>query len=310
MSNSRLSGSAVDAVLFGGTGVRRRWADAPPVVRALMNYAIKQPVGAVAAVVILVVVALAILAPAIAPYPMNLIPDNPSVLKGPSADHWFGTDQYGRDVLTRLLYGARVSMYVGLGATLISTVVAAALGLTAAFLRGWVDTILVQIIDVIQSIPAIILLVAILSTIGSSLMNIVIVLAFRASFVSARVVRGAALGLAQEPYIEAARAVGCSNLRTIVRHLLPNVAPVLFVLMSVSVSLNIVTEASLSFLGYGVKDPATSWGAMVGRDSWTYMISSPSLLLVPTTALVITVLAVNLFGDALRDHLDPRLRGR
>jgi len=280
------------------------------VLRALINYTVKQPVGAAAAGVILLIVVLALLAPVIAPYPMNLIPENPEVLKGPSAAHWLGTDQYGRDVYTRLLYGARVSMYVGIGATVISTILAAGMGMTAAFLRGWVDTILVQIIDVIQAIPAIILLVAILSTIGSSLLNIVLVLAFRASFVSARVVRGAALGLAQEPYVEAARAIGCTSFRTILRHLLPNVMPVLFVLMSVSVSQNIIIEASLSFLGYGVKDPTTTWGAMVGRDSWTYMISSPGLLLAPTVALVITVLAVNLFGDALRDHLDPRLRGR
>jgi len=309
MTNANGRPAAAEAMLALGNR-KRRWADAPPVFRALINYVVKQPVGAAAAGAILMIVVLALLAPFIAPYPMNFIPENPEVLKGPSAAHWLGTDQYGRDVYTRLLYGARVSMYVGLGATVISTIVAAALGLAAAFLRGWVDTLLVQIIDVIQAIPAIILLVAILSTVGSSLLNIVLVLAFRASFVSARVVRGAALGLAQEPYIEAARAIGCTKFRTILRHLLPNVMPVLFVLMSVSVSQNIITEASLSFLGYGVKDPTTTWGAMVGRDSWTYMISSPGLLLAPTVALVVTVLAVNMFGDALRDHLDPRLRGR
>ena len=309
MTNASSRAVAVEAMLAQGNR-RRRGANAPPLVRALLNYTQKQPVGAGASVVILLIVVLALLAPVIAPYPMNFIPENPDVLKGPSAAHWMGTDQYGRDVMTRLLYGARVSMYVGIGATIISSIFAAGLGMAAAYLRGWVDAILVQIIDVIQAIPAIILLVAILSTIGSSLQNIVLVLAFRASFVSARVVRGAALGLSQEPYIEAARAVGCTSFRTMLRHLLPNVMPVLFVLMSVSVSQNIITEASLSFLGYGVKDPTTTWGAMVGRDSWTYMISSPSLLLAPTTALVVTVLAVNLFGDALRDHLDPRLRSR
>ena len=299
---------SVEAILANAP--RRRQVGGPPFVQALYNYGVKQPVGAGAALVILLVIVLAILAPFISPYPMNYIPDKPDVLAGASKAHWFGTDQYGRDQFTRLLYGARVSMYVGVGATVIATFFAATLGLTAALMRGWVDTLLVQIIDVIQAIPAIILLVAILSTIGSSLTNIVLVLSFRASFVSARVVRGAALSLAQEPYIEAARSVGATNIRTIIRHLLPNVAPVLFVLMSVSVSQNIITEASLSFLGYGVKDPTTTWGAMVGRDSWTYMISSPGLLLVPTVALVVTVLAVNLFGDALRDHLDPRLRGR
>jgi len=298
----------IDAIL--ASAPRRRSIGGPAIFQALYNYAVKQPIGFGAAMVILLVIAMAVLAPYITPYPMNYIPDKPDVLAGASKAHWFGTDQYGRDVFTRLLYGARVSMYVGVGATLISTVFAATIGLTAALVRGWVDTLLVQIIDVIQAIPAIILLVAILSTIGSSLTNIVLVLSFRASFVSARVVRGAALSLAQEPYIEAAKSVGANNIRTIIRHLLPNVAPVLFVLMSVSVSQNIITEASLSFLGYGVKDPTTTWGAMVGRDSWTYMISSPGLLLVPTVALVVTVLAVNLFGDALRDHLDPRLRGR
>ena len=233
MTNSNGRSVAAEALLTEGNR-RRRGADASPVLRALINYGVKQPVGAVAAAVILLIVLIALAAPVIAPYPMNFIPENPDVLKGPSGAHWMGTDQYGRDVYTRIIYGARVSMYVGIGATAISTVMAAALGLSAAYLRGWVDSILVQIIDVIQAIPAIILLVAILSTIGSSLINIVLVLAFRASFVSARVVRGAALGLAQEPYIEAAKAIGCTSFRSILRHLLPNVMPVLFVRLGVA----------------------------------------------------------------------------
>ena len=279
-------------------------------VRSVIAFRKKQPVGAMAVVVIALISVLAALAPWVAPYPPNLIPVDPDVLAGPSAAHWLGTDQYGRDTLTRVLYGARVSMVVGMGSTIISAVLAAILGMTAALVRGWVDAALVTVIDIIQSIPAIILLVAILATVGTGLINIVLVLAFRASFVSARVVRGAALSLAQEPYMEAARSIGCTSLRVMLRHLLPNVASVLFVLVSVSVSGNIVIEASLSFLGFGVKDPATSWGAMVGRESWTYMLSHPGLLIAPTGALIVTVLAINLFGDALRDHLDPRLRGR
>lgn len=278
-------------------------------IPALRNFVRRQPVGAFAGGVLLVLIVLALLSPWIQPYAPDEIPADGVSLSGPTWDHPFGTDQYGRDVLSRALNGARVSLYVGILGSLGSAALAALIGMMAALWRGWVDGLIVRVVDVVQSVPAIILLVAVLSTVGTGLNTVVIVLAVRGGFLIARVIRGAALSIVQEPYMEASVAIGCSRTRSMLRHLLPNIMPVLLVMISVYAAFNIVIEASLSFLGFGVQAPNTSWGAMIGRDVWPYMVSSPYLLIVPTTLLVVTVLAINIFGDALRDHLDPRLRG-
>lgn len=269
----------------------------------------RQPVGAFSLVVLALLVVTAVFADVIAPY--NPIENRvgPSV-SSPSADHLVGTDQFGRDVLSRVIHGGRTSLYVGLGATLMAAALATVLGAASGYLGGTFDYSVQRLVDAVQAVPPLILLIGIMVVLGPSTLNVVLALGLRSSLGLSRVVRGSVIDIRDEQYVEAARAVGATNLRTLARHVIPNVFPVVIVLISTTIGGLIVAEASLSFLGYGVPPPAPSWGGMMSSTGRTYMLVAPWLLLAPMIALSLVVFAMNMLGDALRDELDPRMRGR
>lgn len=277
------------------------------VLQKLGTAARRKPMGAAGAIVLVVLVLTAILADVVAPY--SPLEHSSERLIGPSSEHLAGTDQFGRDTFSRVIHGARTSLYVGLAATVLSMVPAVLLGMTSAFFGGWYDYALQRFVDTIQALPALILLVTILVILGPGLWNVIIALSFNRAIVGSRVMRGATMAIVSSTYIEAARAAGATNTRIILRHLLPNIVPTIIVVYSLGFGTVILAEASLSFLGYGVPPPTPSWGGMLAADGRSYMFAAPWMLWAPTIALAIVVFAVNMFGDAIRDLLDPRLRG-
>ncbi len=268
----------------------------------------RKPLGAFGGGVMVVLVVMAVFADIIVPYD-PLAHDASVALTAPSASHVAGTDQFGRDIFSRIVLGARTSLYVGVAVTVFSIVPAVALGMISAYFGGWVDYGLQRIVDTIQSVPYLILLIAIMVVLGPSLLNVILALTFRRAIVESRVMRGATMGILNQTYVDAARAIGATNGRIMVRHLVPNIMPTVIVIASIGFGGVILAEASLSFLGYGVPPPTPSWGGMLAADGRAYMYAAPWMLIAPTVALAVTVFGVNMFGDALRDVLDPRLRG-
>ena len=275
---------------------------------SLWKFARNKPLGAASASVMVVLVFTAIFADIIAPFPPLETDVGPSLVS-PSSDHLLGTDQFGRDIFSRIVHGARISLYVGLGATLIAALLATTLGAMSGYLGGALDLILQRFVDTAQAIPGLVLLIGLMIVLGPSITNVIIAVSFRYSLALSRVTRGAVIGIRNTPFIEAARAIGASQPRVFFRHVIPNIFPTVIVLVSTSVGVIIVIEASLSFLGYGVPAPAPSWGGMMSSDGRTYMLIAPWMLIAPTVALSLVVFSANMFGDALRDVLDPRLRG-
>jgi peptide/nickel transport system permease protein len=272
------------------------------------RFARRQPLGAVSAVVVVLLVVAAVFADVIAPFGPNENNVGPS-LSGPSATHLFGTDNFGRDMFSRVIYGARISLYVGLGATLISAALATVLGAISGYFGGPFDYILQRFVDTAQSIPALIMLIGVLVVLGPSINNVMAAIAFRFALSLSRVTRGDVIVARSTPYVDAARSIGGTDMRILFRHILPNIFPTVIVLISTSIGVVIVAEASLSFLGYGVPPPNPTWGGMMSSSGRTYMLIAPWMLIAPTIALSLVVFAMNMLGDALRDELDPRMRG-
>ncbi|MEZ4503285.1 MAG: ABC transporter permease [Dehalococcoidia bacterium] len=272
------------------------------------SFARHKPLGAFGAVVLVLLVLMAVFAEFVAPF--GSLETNQSIaLEGPSFTHIAGTDQFGRDVFSRIVFGARTSLYVGVSVTLAAMLPALALGIVSAYFGGWVDYLLQRLVDTIQSVPYLILLIAIMVILGPSLLNVILALSFRRAIVESRIMRGATLSILNETYIDAAHAIGARDLRIMARHVLPNIMPTVIVIASIGFGGVILAEASLSFLGYGVPPPTPSWGGMLASDGRAYMFAAPWMLIAPTIALGVVVFGVNMFGDALRDVLDPRLRG-
>jgi len=272
------------------------------------DFARKKPLGAFGAAVLVVLVLLAVFAELAAPYD-PLAHDINVVLQGPSLSHPAGTDQFGRDIFSRVIFGARTSLYVGVFVTVAALIPGIALGMISAYFGGWVDYLMQRIVDTIQSVPYLIMLIAIMVVLGPSLVNVVFALAFRRAIVESRVMRGATMGILNQTFVEAARASGATDMRIMIRHLVPNIMPTVIVIASIGFGGVILAEASLSFLGYGVPPPTPSWGGMLAADGRAYMYAAPWMIIAPTVALALVVFGVNMFGDALRDVLDPRLRG-
>jgi len=278
------------------------------VLQALARFMRRKPLGAFGAIMLLALVLVAALANVLSPY--DPISQNQSVaLQGPSSSHWAGTDQFGRDVLSRLLHGARISLYVGVGATLLTLIPATMLGIFTAYVGGTTDYMIQRIVDAVQAIPGLILLIAIVTVLGSSLINIIVALAFGGAIVESRVMRGATMQISRSDYVQAARLLGATDIRIMLQHILPNIMPPIIVLASLGFGQVILAEASLSFLGFGIQPPAASWGNMLAAEGRRYMYAAPWLLWGPAVALSLVVFGVNMFGDAVRDVLDPRLRG-
>jgi peptide/nickel transport system permease protein len=259
------------------------------------------------ALVVAVVVAVAIVAPVIARYDPDAI--NPMLRAGvPSAAHWLGTDEYGRDMVSRLAYGARVSIVVSVASVAIALAAGTALGIIAGYTGGTLEMVLMRFVDGLLSFPPILLALFVITFLGPSVVNVIVVIGLLYVSRFARIAHGATLSLREAEYVYASHAIGATHARTLRRAILPNVAGPLFVQTSLGLGQAILLEAGLSFLGLGAPPPASSWGRMIEQSS-RFMSLSVLPVLWPAVAVSVTVLALNLLGDALRDALDPRLRG-
>ena len=274
----------------------------------IRRLASENKVAVIAAVVILLFVIAALLAPVLTPYSPKEM-DMANRLSPPSPAHIFGTDEGGRDILTRMLYGSRVSLLAGVLPTLMSMVIGTALGLLSGFAGGKTDELIMRIADIMLAFPSTLLAMIIMYTLGGGLVNVFLTLSLVGWAGIARVVRSEAMSLKNSAYVSAARLIGVSKFRIILRHILPNCTPTLIVLFTLNVPSSILTESSLSFLGLGIQPPDTSWGQMInmGRQ---YMYNAPWLCFVPCAAIMLIVLAFNFLGDGLRDVLDPHLQDR
>jgi peptide/nickel transport system permease protein len=272
-------------------------------VQALASIA-RSPAGLLGLVTVLAFVALAVLAPVIAPYsPYELHPLH--VLEPPSAEFWLGTDELGRDLLSRVLYGARVSLVVGFLAVAIGAGVGVSSGLVSGYAGGWLDSVIMRFCDVLLAFPGIILGIAVISILGPSSVNVAYALALGGLPFFARLIRSSVLSEREREYVFAARSSGAVDGRIMFRHVLPNTVPPLLVQLSLAMGFAILAEASLSFLGLGTQPPDPSWGSML-NDSRAYLREAPFYGLWPGLALTILLVALNFFSDALRDALDPR----
>jgi peptide/nickel transport system permease protein len=277
-------------------------------LRALVRFCRTEPLSAFSLVILAVLVLCATLAPLLAPY--NPILNNTGVpLAAPSASHLFGTDQYGRDLFSRVIYGARTSLGIALATALIAAATATALGIVGAYYQRSIDFVLQRIVDTLLAIPTIVFLIAIMVTFGVTIPNIILALAVSTAIGMIRIIRSSALIVINKDYIGAARSIGAGGPWIMLRHVLPNVFPTTLVLTTISFGGIIIAESTLSFLGLGIKPPTPAWGAMLSGEGLAYMFVAWWLLLFPTLALSLAVFAVNMFGDGLRDWLDPRRRG-
>jgi len=268
----------------------------------------EKPLGTVGFVITLFLLFTAIFADLIAPYGMNETyagtPLSPS-----SAEHWLGTDNIGRDVLTRIIYGARVSVIVGLCGATLGTIISAFIGIVTAYLGGTVDMVVQRFVDTWMCFPALIISMVLVIGLGPSIFSIILAVAFTWGIPGSRVVRGAVISIRENAFVDAARSIGCSTPIILLKHILPNVMATLIILFSIRVPAMVLAEASLSFLGFGIPPPDPSWGSMLSGTGRQYMLRAPMLAVWPGLALAIVVYGVNMFGDAVRDLLDPRLRG-
>lgn len=265
-------------------------------------------VAAFSAVLILIFVLAAVFAPFLAPYDPKQM-DIMNRLSAPSAEHLLGTDEGGRDILARMLYGSRVSLLAGVLPTLMSMILGAALGLISGFAGGIADEIIMRIADVMLAFPSTLLAMLIMYTLGGGLMNVFLTLSLVSWAGIARVVRSETLRLRGSVYVTAARSIGVSKARIVLRHILPNCVPTLIVLFTLSVPSAILTESSLSFLGLGIQPPDTSWGLMINQGR-QYLYNAPWCSFAPCIAIMLIVLAFNFLGDGLRDALDPHLQNQ
>lgn len=281
---------------------------------AVARFVRRKPLGAFGGFIVLLMLVTALLADVVAPHGYNdqVLANR---MQPPSAEHPFGTDHLGRDMLSRIVYGTRVSVVIGFSAILLSMIIATALGTVSGYYGGKLDTLLQRLVDVWLAFPALILLitaVSILSPRGSPMERgtaIVLSLALILGIGSSRVIRGAVISIKHNQYVEAARTLGASDLRIILRYILPNIFAVIIVLATVQLGVAILAEASISFLGYGIPDPFPAWGQMLNSQGIGYMRAAWWLAFWPGLAIALVVFAFNMLGDALRDVLDPRLRG-
>lgn len=282
--------------------------------RSLLGVARRKPLGTAGAVVTLLLILTAIFAPVIAPfdpYDFNLTERGlPLRREAPNGEFLFGTDALGRDVLSRIIYGARVSLLVGFLSVAVGTALGTAIGLASGYWEGKVDQVLQRIVDTFMAFPGIVLALAVVAVLGQSLINIILVISIVIAPGTSRVVRGAVLAVKQNVYVDAARSIGASDLRIVVRHLLPNVVAPVIIIATVWIGNAIVIEAALSFLGLGTPPPTPTWGGMLAGEGQRNLENAPWLAIFPGLAISIVVLSFNMLGDALRDILDPRLRAR
>ena len=301
---SLVVGSA-EAVLVGGAqrrGPRSFWLD------TLVRLVRTKPLGLAGGIIILAMILIAIFAPLLAHYaPADIHPK--FKLIGPSSTWWFGTDNLGRDVYSRMVYGARISMRVGFSAVGISIVLATAVGVVSGYFGGAFDTVVQRLVDGLIAFPGLILILTIVAVLGNTINNIILALAIVLIAGNSRIMRSATLTVRSLTYIEAARAMGASHRRIVLQHILPNVIATAITLATLGLGTAILAEASLGFLGLGVPPPNPTWGNMLSGQARQFMQQAPWLAVFPGVVLSLSIFGFNMLGDALRDVLDPRLRG-
>jgi len=268
----------------------------------------EKPLGTVGGVITLLLLLVGILADFIAPYGLNQV--HPDYIMAPPSDmFWFGTDTIGRDVLSRVIHGARISTIVGLSAAAIQAVGSLLIGVVSGYIGGKLDLIVQRFVDAWMCFPGLVIMMIIISVLGPGMSSVIIVLGIQYSITGSRIVRGSTLSIKENVYVQAAVAIGCSTPRILLRHILPNIMAPLIVLFTTRVPNIIRIEASLSFLGFGIPPPTPSWGGMISGSARAQMLAAPWMIVWPGVALATVVYGINMFGDALRDLLDPRLRG-
>ena len=280
--------------------------DDDSISRKLLMMLKKNKLAAFSLLVIVLICVVAAAAPLIAPYDPNA-PAITNRFAAPSAEHWFGTDELGRDVFSRLLYGTRISIMIGLVPTLISMTIGTILGLAGGFYGGKIDFVIMRFADIVLAFPSLLLAMVVMYTLGASLINIFIALSIVQWAGTARVIRSQTLSLKEKEFVEAARSLGVRKWIIMLRHILPNCIPNLIVLFTMNIPSAILSESSLSFLGIGAQPPSTRWGLMVYRGK-SYLFNYPWLALIPGLAILIFVLAFNFLGDGVRDTLDPYMK--
>ncbi len=268
----------------------------------------EKPLGAIGGAIFLFFLFCGIFADVLAPYGVNET-NMVARLQAPSAEHIFGTDHLGRDVLSRVLVGAQLSMIVGFLAAGLATVVSIVLGVASGYFGGRVDMLIQRFVDAWMIFPDLLLLIAVVSVVGAGMPQIVIVLGLLYGIAGSRIVRGSVISVKENMHTHAAQSMGARTMHILVRHILPNIMPVVIVLFTIRVGATILTEAALSFLGLGIPPPTPAWGGMLSGTGRTYMYLGPWLALAPGLCLTIIVYSINVYGDALRDLLDPRMRG-
>ena len=268
----------------------------------------EKPLGTFGGIIVLLLLFSGIFADVLAPYPMKE-PHMYDRLTGPSWKYLLGTDQLGRDMLSRIIYGARVSVIIGLSATSVNMVVALLIGTTTGFFGGKLDMVVQRFVDAWMAFPGLLILITVMSLVGQGQLQIILVLGISGGIGGSRISRSAVIGIKENDYFEAAKAIGSPPLRTILRHVLPNIMAPMIVIFTVTIGGVIMAEASLSFLGFGLPPDVASWGGMLSREGRQHMEAAPWLALWPGLALSLVVYGINMFGDALRDLIDPRLRG-
>ena len=268
----------------------------------------EKPLGTVGGVITLLLLLTGIFADFIAPYgesETHMV----DMLAAPSARYWLGADNLGRDILSCVIFGARISVIIGLAASTLATILSLIIGMLSAYIGGKLDLIVQRFVDTVMCFPQLILMMIVMSIIGPGIWQVTVVLGVMWGIVGSRIIRSAVIGIKENVYVEAARAIGCPTTRILTRHILPNIMAPAIILFTTRVPNVILTEAGLSFLGFGIPPPAPSWGGMLGGSGRDYMIQAPWIVIWPGLALATVVYGVNIFGDAVRDILDPRLRG-
>lgn len=291
-----------NAPISGRRSPRAGWAG------WLRSFVARKPLGAIGGALVLLLLVVAAAAPVLAPYPYDV--GNAAVrLQGPSLAHPFGTDANGRDMLSRVIWGAQISVTVGFGAVLISTVLAVTVGIVSGYFGGWLDLTVQRLVDIWISFPALVLLISLVAVAGPGLWSVTAILGILLAPGTSRVVRSAVIGIRHLPYIESASCIGAGHTRVLLKYILPNVLAPIIVLATVQLGTAILAESTLSFLGYGVPPPHPAWGGMLSGTGRAFMLQSPWLSIWPGLAISLAVFGFNMLGDALRDELDPRLRG-
>ena len=277
-------------------------------MRSLWLFCRRKPLGAIGGTLVLGMIVLALFAHWIAPHSYD---DSirGARMKPPGAQFWMGTDNLSRDIWSRVVYGARVSITVGFGAVLLGNALATAIGITSGYFGGKYDMAVQRVVDAWQSFPFLVVILSLMAVLGPGMLNVILALGILGAAAASRVIRGATISVLQNAYIEAARAMGAGHLRIMLRHVLPNVAATIIILATIGLGGAILAESALSFLGFGVPPPYPSWGAMLSGSGRSYMYRAPWMAIWPGAAISLAVFGFNMLGDALRDVLDPRLRG-